>query len=435
MARTPTALLSPADQERRRALRTMKGVALGALLLMALLFVVAFALQETYPWMAYVRAFAEGGMVGALADWFAVTALFRHPLGIPIPHTAIIPNRKDEIGRTLGEFVETNFLSGEIVRTKLEATHIAARLGAWLSEPVHAERVASEGSAMVAGVLRALSDDDVREVIEDLAREHLIEPEWGPPVGAWLTRIIDSGAHHGAVDLAVDSILNWLETNYASFEGLVSRRLPAWVPRMAARLVDDTVYKEAVTFVRAMQADPQHAARLALDDYLNRLADNLQHDPETIGKLEDAKTRSLRQPARARTRGRGVEHRQDGPAQGARRPGELAEGEGADGAHGGRRAPDDGCLAAGARRHLGDQRRGLPGRPLPPRHREHHHRDRRALGPGRDHGEDRADGRARPAVHPPERHDSSAPSRGSPSSRSPTRCSAEMFGDRSAAAH
>ena len=151
MARTPTALLSPADQERRRALRTMKGVALGALLLMALLFVVAFALQSTYPWMAYVRAFAEGGMVGALADWFAVTALFRHPLGIPIPHTAIIPNRKDEIGRTLGEFVETNFLSGEIVRTKLEATHIAARLGAWLSEPAHAERVASEGSAMVAG--------------------------------------------------------------------------------------------------------------------------------------------------------------------------------------------------------------------------------------------------------------------------------------------
>jgi uncharacterized membrane-anchored protein YjiN (DUF445 family) len=274
----------------------MKGVALGALLLMALLFVVAFALQETYPWMAYVRAFAEGGMVGALADWFAVTALFRHPLGIPIPHTAIIPNRKDEIGRTLGEFVETNFLSGEIVRTKLEATHIAERLGAWLSEPVHAERVASEGSAMIAGVLRALSDDDVREVIEDLAREHLIEPEWGPPVGAWLTRIIDTGAHHGAVDLAVDSILNWLETNYTAFEGVVSRRLPAWVPRMAARLVDDTVYKEAVTFVRAMQNDPQHAARLALDDYLTRLAENLQHDPETIGKLEDAKSRVFDSP-------------------------------------------------------------------------------------------------------------------------------------------
>ena len=85
-------------------------------------------------------------MVGALADWFAVTALFRHPLGIPIPHTAIIPNRKDEIGQNLGEFVETEFLRGDVVRTKLEETAIAARLGEWLSVPAHAERVGAEGS-------------------------------------------------------------------------------------------------------------------------------------------------------------------------------------------------------------------------------------------------------------------------------------------------
>ena len=141
-------------------------------------------------------------MVGALADWFAVTALFRHPLGIPIPHTAIIPKRKDEIGRTLGEFVETEFLRGDVVRTKLEATAIAA----------HARRVAARarrmpsGSpprdrVMASGVLRALSDDDVQDVIEDLAREHLIAPDWGPPLGGWLDRIVEAGAHHGAVDL------------------------------------------------------------------------------------------------------------------------------------------------------------------------------------------------------------------------------------------
>lgn len=289
MARTPTALLSPADQERRRGLQLMKGVALGALIAMAVIFVIAFALQGQFPWLAYVRAAAEGGMVGALADWFAVTALFRHPLGIPIPHTAIIPNRKDEIGRNLGEFVETNFLSGAVVREKLATTQVAAKLGAWLAEPAHAERVAAEASTMAAGVLRALSDDDVQGVIEDLAREHLIEPEWGPPVGAWLAKIVDADAHRGAVDLAVSSILSWLENNHASFEGLVSRRLPSWVPRLAHRLVDDTVYKEAVAFARAVEADPRHPARLALDAYLARLADGLQHDPETIGKLEDAK--------------------------------------------------------------------------------------------------------------------------------------------------
>ena len=290
MPRTPTALLSPADQERRRALRVMKGVALGGLLFMAVLFVIAFVTQETYPAMAYVRAAAEGGMVGALADWFAVTALFRHPLGIPIPHTAIIPKRKDEIGRTLGEFIETNFLAGEVVRAKLESTAIAATAGAWLRDPTHAETIAREASAMASGILRALSDDEVQDLISDLAREHLLDPEWGPTLGGWLGRVVEAGAHHGAVDLGVDSIATWLEANRASFSGLVSRRLPSWVPGIAMRLVDDTVYHEATKFVAAVQSDPEHPARHAIDRYLTRLSDNLQHDPTTIERFEEAKT-------------------------------------------------------------------------------------------------------------------------------------------------
>ncbi len=290
MAHTPTRLLSPADQERRRGLRLMKGVALGALVFMAIVFVIAFALQQQIPAFAYVRAAAEGGMVGALADWFAVTALFRHPLGIPIPHTAIIPRRKDEIGQNLGEFVETEFLRGDVVRSKLERTPIASRLGEWLAVPQHAERVAAEGSLMASSVLTALSDDDVQGVIEDLAREHLINPEWGPPVGEWLERLVESGAHHGAVDLAAGTIGQWLAANRASFAGLVSRRLPGWVPSIAHRLVDETVYNEAVKFVAAVEADPEHPARHAIDQYLARLAVNLQHDPATIGRLEDAKT-------------------------------------------------------------------------------------------------------------------------------------------------
>ncbi len=289
MSPTPTAALSPADQERRRGLRVMKSVALGALLFMAVLFAISFPLQNDVPWLGYVRAAAEGGMVGALADWFAVTALFRHPLGIPIPHTAIIPSRKDEIGRSLGEFVETNFLSAEVVRTKLESMSVSRRLGEWLSHPEHAERVADEGSAMAAGVLRALSDSDVQDLIADIARDHLIAPEWGPPLGGWLERLVDAGAHHGAVDLAADSLGTWLEGNRASFDGLVSRRLPSWVPSLAHRLIDDTLYKEALTFVRAVRTDPDHPARRAIDRYLARLADNLQHDPATIGRFEDAK--------------------------------------------------------------------------------------------------------------------------------------------------
>ncbi|TFU33023.1 DUF445 domain-containing protein [Microbacterium paludicola] len=283
-------LLSPADQERLRGLRRMKAVALGALIFMAVLFVFGFALQDRIHAFAYVRAAAEGGMVGALADWFAVTALFRRPLGLPIPHTAIIPTRKDEIGRNLGEFVETNFLEGGVVRTKLASTPIAARLGAWLRQPEHAERVASEGAAVAQGVLRALSDDDVQDVIESLARRHLIEPGWGGPLGGWLERVIDTGAHHGAVDLAAETIAAWLDANPEAFQGLVSRRLPSWVPSMAQRLVDHTVYNEAVAFVGAVQADPDHPARRAIDGYLARLAHNLQHDDATQGRLEHAKS-------------------------------------------------------------------------------------------------------------------------------------------------
>ncbi|WP_315551659.1 DUF445 domain-containing protein [Microbacterium aurum] len=290
MARTPTELLSPADRERRRSLQVMKGVALGALVVMAIVFVIAFVLQEQHPWLAYVRAAAEGGMVGALADWFAVTALFRHPLGIPIPHTAIIPRRKDEIGRSLGEFVETNFLEGRVVRAKLESTPIAATAGAWLRDPAHAETVGGEASTVAAGILRALSDDEVQDLISDLAREHLLDPEWAPTLGAWLSRVVEADAHRGAVDLGVDSIVTWLNANRDSFSGLVSRRLPSWVPSVAMRLVDDTVYHEAVKFAAAVQADPDHPARRAIDRYLERLADNLQHDPTTIGRLEDAKS-------------------------------------------------------------------------------------------------------------------------------------------------
>jgi uncharacterized membrane-anchored protein YjiN (DUF445 family) len=289
MPRTPTSQLSPADQERLRALRRMKSVALGALIALALVFAVSFAFQAQVTWLQYVRAAAEGGMVGALADWFAVTALFRHPLGLPIPHTAIIPTRKDEIGRSLGEFVETNFLSTDAVRTKLAATPMAERLGTWLAEEEHAARVVQEASGVASGILRALSDDDVQEVLEQLARQHLLEPEWGPAAGSWLERVVEADAHHSAVDLAFDSVATWLDANRTSFDGLVSRRLPAWVPSVAHRFVDETVYREAVGFVHAVQEDPQHPARAAIDGYLRRLAGALQDDPAMIARVEGAK--------------------------------------------------------------------------------------------------------------------------------------------------
>src|SRR5438045_1316968 len=147
---------SAGDEEKAAALRRMKRLALALLIGMAIVFMVAFAFQKQYPWLEYVRAAAEGGMVGALADWFAVTALFKYPMGLKIPHTAIIPRRKDQIGASLGEFVETNFLSEQVVQDKLASVNIARRAGEWLAAPGGADRVAKEGAAVIRGAFKVL---------------------------------------------------------------------------------------------------------------------------------------------------------------------------------------------------------------------------------------------------------------------------------------
>jgi hypothetical protein len=153
-----------ADAERRRALRRMKVVALGFLVGASAVFLCcrwAQAKGVADAWVGYVAAAAEAGMVGALADWFAVTALFKHPLGIPIPHTAIIKRKKDQLGEGLGTFVRENFLSPPVVETKIREAEVAGRLGKWLSEASHAQRVAAETSTVLRVLVELLRDEDV----------------------------------------------------------------------------------------------------------------------------------------------------------------------------------------------------------------------------------------------------------------------------------
>lgn len=284
------------DAEKAAALRKMKLLALGLLIVMAVIFVVAFAVQKQYPWLEYVRAAAEGGMVGALADWFAVTALFKYPMGIKIPHTAIIPRRKDQIGASLGEFVETNFLSEQVVQEKLASVDIARKAGAWLSGPGGAERVAKEGAAVIRGAFKVLNDDDVQAVIESMVRKHLLTPPWGPPVGRLAERIFADGHHHTLVDLLVDRTVDWVRDNHETVSRLVSDRSPQWVPQFVDGLVGDKVYVEILKFTKAVQSDPQHQVRQSIDTYLTSLAQDLQHDPVMIARAEGIKAQVLGDP-------------------------------------------------------------------------------------------------------------------------------------------
>ncbi len=280
---------SPGDAARRRALTGMKRLAGGLLALMAIIFTLSFALQDRYPWLEYVRAAAEGGMVGAIADWFAVTALFRYPMGLRIPHTNIIASRKNEIGASLGEFVETNFLSESVIRGKLDSIAVSRRLGGWLVQPANATRLADEVAVAGQGLLNLLGDEAIKSLIESVAREHLVKPEWGPSLGRVGERLVASGQQHAAVDLLLDRADAWLRTHPEAFGRTVSERLPGWLPGFVDKLVDDRAYREVLTFVSTARGDRSHPVRRALDEYLSEVMNDLQRDPAMINRVETLK--------------------------------------------------------------------------------------------------------------------------------------------------
>ena len=289
--------VTDADEVKRRALRRMKNVAGGLLLAVAVIYVLARWQEESgAAWAGYVRAAAEAGMVGALADWFAVTALFRHPLGLPIPHTAIIPTRKDALGRNLGDFVGSNFLSEQVVRDKLARAGIAHRLGTWLDDDEHAERVTSELATAVRGAVQVLRDDDVQAVLEQAVVRKVLAQQWGPPLGRILGQVFADGSHHRLVDLVCDRAYDWVRDNHETVLRVVSQRAPSWSPRFLDGVVADKIYTEVLSFAWAVKTDPDHHMRKAVDRFLVDFAHDLQHDPRTIDKAEQIKQQVLAHP-------------------------------------------------------------------------------------------------------------------------------------------
>lgn len=280
-----------ADEEKQRGVRRMKITATGLLLLVALIYVLAKVAshQGAGAWANYVAAAAEAGMVGALADWFAVTALFRYPLGIPIPHTAIIPNKKDQLGVSLGEFVGENFLSEDVVRQRLRAVGIGSRLGAWLADPEHADRVTAELSAALRGALAVMRDSDVQAVVGEAITRRADAQEIAPGIGKMLERIVADGGHKRAVDLIVARAQHWLILHDEEIMHAVQGGAPGWTPKFVDKRVGERVYKELLRFVTEMRDMPSHPARGALDRFLTDFASDLQSDTDTRARVERLK--------------------------------------------------------------------------------------------------------------------------------------------------
>ena len=286
------------DAEKRTRLRRMKAVATGFLLGAAVVWIV-FLLWERNGgpgFTGYVRAAAEAGMVGALADWFAVTALFRHPLGIKIPHTALIPRKKDQLGQSLSGFVGDNFLAPTVVGEKLRAARISARVGGWLCAPGNAARVTAELAGVVRGAVTVLRDDEIQAVVDQAVTRRVVAQPWGPPLGRLLAGVLADGSHRRLVDLICDRAYDWVRNNHETVMALVSKQAPSWSPRFVDGLIGDRLYAEALSFAWAVKSDADHPMRKAIDRVLISFAADLQDDPDTGERVEAIKRQLLEHP-------------------------------------------------------------------------------------------------------------------------------------------
>ena len=286
-------VLSPADETRRRGLRRMRTLALSLLLLAAVVFLLT--LHRDGAW-GFVNAAAEAAMVGALADWFAVTALFRHPMGVPVPHTAIIPTRKDALGQSLQEFVTDHFLTADVARDRVASADVARRLGRWLEDEGHSTRVVAEVATATGRALRVLHPDEVRSLVLGSMLPRLVEEPLSPVAGRLLEEIVRDGAHHGLVDIALVEAHSWLSANQRTVARVMAARAPWWSPQWLDDKVIDRVHHEALAWVADVRDNPRHPARGALDDLLSQLGRDLQDDPSTMERFEALKTNVLTHP-------------------------------------------------------------------------------------------------------------------------------------------
>jgi uncharacterized membrane-anchored protein YjiN (DUF445 family) len=290
----------PDDALRQTQLDSMKRRATGLVLLAAVIFIAARILEATFPWVGYIRATAEASLVGGLADWFAVTALFRHPLGLPIPHTAIVATRKDRLGRTLGNFVQNHFLARDVLATRLRGMRIAERTARWLSEVENGRRIARAVASGLAKTLESLSDEDLREMVQAGVSERLHAIRVAPALGRTLSLVVAGSQHQNLLSEAVRLAAQTISDNRDLIRDQVRSESPWWVPGV----VDEKIYQRIVAAVERLLRDigtnPSHPLRAAFDTALRDFIDRLQHSADVIARAEAMKEEWLRDPAFAR---------------------------------------------------------------------------------------------------------------------------------------
>lgn len=274
----------------------MRRVATALLLLMAGVYV-ATRVAPPFPAVGYVRAFAEAAMIGALADWFAVTALFRHPLGLPIPHTAIVPKRKDDIGRSLASFVGDHFLIPDVIHTRLANAHLARAAGEWLAKPANADRVAADLAEALAWAARNFEGPELDQWVRRKVEQALDQTQLSQVLGA-LLEVLSEGSHaQTLIDELVQLGRDQLDGNRERIRRRIQDESPWWLPKF----VDEEIYTKLVgeldRIFSEVGSNPEHPARIAFNERLKSFTASLNEDEAFQSKAESIKREIVNHPA------------------------------------------------------------------------------------------------------------------------------------------
>jgi uncharacterized membrane-anchored protein YjiN (DUF445 family) len=273
----------------------MKAAATGLLFVMAAVFAIARALEPRYPLLGYVKAFAEAAMVGGLADWFAVTALFRHPLGLPIPHTAIIPRNKDRIGEALANFLKENFLIPSVVARRMRNIDVAGATGRFLQTPAgEGNRIRAGASRLIADIFESLDDERLGGIVKGAIASRIRTMEISPLLGHALASAINEDRHVPMLEAAIRWMARALDANEPLIREMVHKKAN-WVLKLAgldAKLADAIVDGLRKLTVE-MSTDPAHPVRVKVEEALAQLANDLQTRPETQQRVEAMKEQLL----------------------------------------------------------------------------------------------------------------------------------------------
>ena len=273
----------------------MKAAATGLLFVMAAVFAIARALEPRYPWLGYFKSFAEAAMVGGLADWFAVTALFRHPLGLPIPHTAIIPRNKDRIGEALANFLKENFLIPSVVARRMRNIDVAGATGRFLQTPAgEGTRIRAGASRLIADIFESLDDERLGGIVKGAIASRIRKMEVSPLLGHALASAINEDRHVPMLEAAIRWTARALDANEPLIREMVHKKAN-WILKLAgldAKLAD-AIIEGLRKLTVEMSTDPAHPVRVKIEEALAQLANDLQTRPETRERVEAIKDQLL----------------------------------------------------------------------------------------------------------------------------------------------